>query len=459
MSKSAQPIASAVGPTVARYAAQARAQSLPAEVIERAKLHILDTLAAIVSGAALEAGEAGQRYAQAVRGVPVASVLGTAMRAPLVEAALANGMAAHADESDDSHEDSQTHPGCGVVPAAMVVAEEQKSSGLDLIRSVVLGYETTIRFGRAFGADMTFKSSSMSSHAYGPLFGGGYAAGCLMKFSTEQFLTLLNYLAQEASGLTTWRLDQRHTLKSYVFAGMPASNAVKTAAMVRAGFTGAGDVLDPQNRNLLDAICSKPRPEALIDELGSCFTILETDIKKYPVGYPIAAPLAALERILAEQQIKPDEVQAVRVRYNEDWYKVVGDQTLMPDVNLRYCLAVTLLDGILTFDASHDADRMAKPDVVEMGKRIKFLGPLPHLDRFATRVEVDARGKTFQEEQDRYVLGRAENPMSKAQVHDKAFELMNTVLDKATTRRAIEMVDGLEKLPEIGPLVALLCKK
>jgi 2-methylcitrate dehydratase PrpD len=87
---------------------------------------------------------------------------------------------------------------------------------------------------------MTFKNSSLSSHAYGPLFGGGYAAGALLRFNEEQFRILLNYLAQEASGLTAWRLDQRHTLKSYVFGGMPASNAVKAAAIVRAGFTGAG---------------------------------------------------------------------------------------------------------------------------------------------------------------------------------------------------------------------------
>ena len=111
-----------------------------------------------------------------------------------------------------------------------------------------------------FGSAMTFKRSSLSSHAYGPLFGAGYAAGALMRLDATGFQVLLNYLAQEASGLTTWRLDKRHTLKSYVFAGMPASNGVKAAALVRSGFTGDGDVLDPSNRNMLDAICPAPRP-------------------------------------------------------------------------------------------------------------------------------------------------------------------------------------------------------
>lgn len=104
----------------------------------------------------------------------------------------------------------------------------------------------------------------LSSHAYGPCSEAATPPACSCGSTKSSSRILLNYLAQEASGLRTWRLDQRHTLKSYVFGGMPASNAVKAAAIVRAGFTGAGDVLDPNNRNLLDAICPEPRPQALM---------------------------------------------------------------------------------------------------------------------------------------------------------------------------------------------------
>jgi len=304
---------------------------------------------------------------------------------------------------------------------------------------------------------MTFKASSMSSHAYGPLFGAGYAAGALMRFDEARFMALLNYLAQEASGLTTWRLDERHTLKSYVFAGMPASNGAKAAALVRAGFTGGGDVLDRTNRNLLDAICPEPRPEALTDGLGERHAILTTDIKKYSVGYPIASPIAAVEGLIAAHALRAEDVTEVRVRYEEDWYKVVGDRTLMPDVNLRYCLAVTLLDGRMTFDASHDALRMASPEAVAIGARIRFLGPPPGQDRFAVTVEIDANGRTLSGFQDRNVPGRYENPLSKREVEDKALELMTPVVGAARARRAVDLVDRLDTLPGISELVAVLC--
>lgn len=448
---------SGVGAAVARYAAEAAHRPLPEAVAEKTRLQLLDTLAAIVSGAALEAGIAGQRYAQDVGGHPRAAILGTVLRAPLTEAALANGMAAHADESDDSHEDSQTHPGCGVVPAAIVVADELGASGSALLRAVALGYETTIRFGRALGSAMTFKQSSLSSHAYGPLFGAGYAAGSLMGFDAERFAILLNYLAQEASGLTTWRLDERHTLKSYVFAGMPAMNGAKAAALVRSGFTGGGDVLNAEDRNMLDAICPAPRPECLVEGLGSYFAILETDIKKYPVGFPIAAPLAALEAIIAEHRPEPREIAAIRVHYDEDWYKVVGDRTRMPDVNLRYCLAVTMLDGGLSFAAAHDAEHMATPEVAEMGRKIAFLGPTPGLERFATEVEVETRaGLVHRAFQDRNVRGRYENPMTATEVEAKAAELMGTVLPAEKVRMAIALVRDIEALADICPLVHAL---
>jgi 2-methylcitrate dehydratase PrpD len=382
--------------------------------------------------------------------------LGTNIRAPLVEAALANGMAAHADESDDSHEHSQTHPGCGVVPSAIVCAEHRRSRGQDFLRAVVLGYEMTIRFAEAIGSGMSFKHSSLSSFAYGALFGGGYAAGSVLEFDEDMFRILLNYLAQEASGLTTWRLDDRHTLKSYVFAGMPASNAVKTAMLVRSGFTGAGDVLDVSNRNMLHAICADPRPEALVDGLGQQYRIMETDIKKYPVGYPIAAPLAALETLLAGHAIDPHRVQEIRVRYHEDWYRVIGDQSRMPDVNLRYCMAATLLDGALTFAAAHDAARMTSPELVALGGRVKMLGPEPGQDRFAATVELVVDGRILRAHQDGNVLGRAANPMSKAHVQAKALALMEPVIGATRASRSIDMIDNLDGLADMGEMVAQL---
>lgn len=444
------------GRDIAAYAVELSGQNLPDNVRLKTKIHIIDSLAAIISGAALEAGIAGQRYALSTGGQAVASILGTRERTGLIDAALANGMAAHADESDDSHETSQTHPGCGVLPAAVSVAEARGASGLAFLNAVHLGYDITIRFGEALSPAMSFARSSLSCHAFGPLFGAGFSSGSLMGFDAERYLIVLNYLAQEASGLTTWRLDGAHTLKSYVFAGMPASNGVKAAAMVEAGFTGSGDVLNPSNRNFFEAISPHAKPENLYVGLRDIYKILETDIKKYSVGFPIAAPLSALEDILARTGLEPDEIEAIRIRYLSDWYKVIGDENRMPDLNLRHCMAATVVEGSLTFDASHDINRMADPAIQAVGKRITFIDAEPGQDRFEARIEIDARGQTFNASQGLHVLGRKENPMTTEQVHEKAVELFSTVISEKAARRAIEIVHDIEKEPDLSRLIASL---
>src|SRR5690606_4586051 len=137
---------------LARYIADMNDASLPQTTVEKAKLHILDTLGAIVSGYALSAGKAALRLVESETGAKEASLAISGRRVPAAVAAFANAMAAHADETDDTHPASITHPGCAVVPAALAACEFYRRSGLDLIRAVTLGYDFCARTGMALGA-------------------------------------------------------------------------------------------------------------------------------------------------------------------------------------------------------------------------------------------------------------------------------------------------------------------
>src|SRR5262245_49596415 len=125
---------------LARYMAQARERALPPEVARDTRHRILDTIAAMVSGAHMKPGEMAIRYAKAQGGVTEATVLTTDIRTTAVNAALANGMFAHADETDDFEPVTKAHPGSSVVPAALAMGEREGSSGAELIAAVALGY-------------------------------------------------------------------------------------------------------------------------------------------------------------------------------------------------------------------------------------------------------------------------------------------------------------------------------
>jgi 2-methylcitrate dehydratase PrpD len=133
--------AQSITSTLAAYIAKARATALPPAVVEKTKHHILDTLASCVSGAQLAAGTRAIAYVEAGGGPARATVIGAKLRTSAIDAAFANGMMAHADETDDSHAPSLTHPGCAVVPAALAAAEHFGRDGTAFIRAVSAGYD------------------------------------------------------------------------------------------------------------------------------------------------------------------------------------------------------------------------------------------------------------------------------------------------------------------------------
>ena len=103
------------------YMSEASARALPDEVIEKTKQHVLDTLSAMISGTALRPGRAALDFARAYGGKEISTVVASDILCGPIEAALTNGVLAHADETDDSHSPSQSHPGCAVIPAALAV--------------------------------------------------------------------------------------------------------------------------------------------------------------------------------------------------------------------------------------------------------------------------------------------------------------------------------------------------
>src|SRR5579864_6235472 len=141
--EAAQPT-SPVMTRLSTYMSEAPGRALPAEVIEKAKHHILDTFAAMISGCELPPGRAAIQFARAYGGEKIATVAASNVLCGPIEAALANGVLAHADETDDSWPGGW-HPGCNVVPAALATGEQFGISGNEFLRAVALGYDVGAR--------------------------------------------------------------------------------------------------------------------------------------------------------------------------------------------------------------------------------------------------------------------------------------------------------------------------
>ena len=367
---------------LARYMVEARSRTLPTEVAREAKHRILDTLAAMVSGARLKPGEMAIRYARSQGGVAEATVVATDLRTTAVNAALANGMFAHADETDDFEPVTKAHPGSAVVPAALAMAEREGSSGLALLHGVALGYDLCCRFLLALGPDLV-RGSHRSAEGTSSTMGAVGSAASLARLDEKAMRHALSYAAQQVSGIWSWVRDAEHVEKAFDFSGMGARNGVTAAIMAQMGFSGVRDVLDGEH-NALVALSSDPKPEEMVAGLGSRYFVTETAIKPYSVGYPIQAPLDAFLRLHREHGLTPDNVERIVVRLPEDGARVVNDRA-MPDVNCQHIISLALVDGTVSFEDSHSYERMKDPEVCAVKERVQLIADRALMDRAAPR--------------------------------------------------------------------------
>lgn len=434
------------------YIAGALANPIPDEVVEKAKHHILDTLASVISGSRLKPGEMAIEYVRTQGGTPEATVPGTRLLTTAINAALANGMMAHADETDDSHAGSRTHPGCAVVPAAWAMGERDRRSGRDVLRAVVLGYDVCCRMTKAMGVHVTPRSDR-STHTLGGIWGAAAAAGALAGLDASQAHYLISYTAQQTSGVSCWQRDEEHVEKAFDFAGMPARNGVTSAVFVSMGYTGVWDSFSGPH-NYFDALARKADPDALIDGLGSRFEIAGTNIKRWTVGSPIIAALDALVGLIEEHEFKADQVESIEARIPESGLKTVDNRT-MPDVCLQHVLAVTLLDSGFSFHTAHDYARMQDPAVLQIRRRVTAVGDEALSVAKPPRqgiIELKLRDGRKLRRHVKAVKGTVDNPMTRSEVEDKCRDLIAPVVGAAS---ADQLICGIWDLEKVGDVVNL----
>ena len=441
---------------LAQYMAEVRHRRLPPEVAQAGKQRILDSLGAIVSGSRLKAGELAIRYVRLQGGVPEASVLATDVKSSAVNAALANGMFGHADETDDFEPVTKAHPGCSVVPAALAMAEREDSSGEEFLRAVVLGYDVCCRFLMALGPDLV-RGGHRSAEGTSSTMGCAAAAASLAKLDQTGMRYVLSYAAQQVSGVWSWVRDSEHVEKAFDFAGMGARNGVTAAIMVQTGFSGVWDVLEGEH-NVLEALSPSPKPSEMVKDLGERFFVTETAIKPYPVGYPIQPALDAFFALYRRHGLTVENVEHITVRLPEDGARIVNNRS-MPDVNCQHMIAMALVDGNVTFASTRSYQRMSDPAVLAVKGRVNLVADPALMNPEAPRsakVEVVLKDGRTLNHFIPHAYGTKQNPMDSESVNAKVRDLLEPVFGPSRTEAVIERLNDLEAVANIRELLPFL---
>ena len=449
-----------ITPDLTNYISGAATHTVPAAIRERARLHILDTLASIIACNSLEAATLGRAYAAAMSPDGQSPILGSRQAASPVDAVFASAMTAHAAEINDFIPSAYVQPGPAIVPVSIEAARANGRAGSDLVGAVIAGYEIAGRLPKAIGTRNLYLAG-LANHGIAPTFGAACAAASLMGLSPEQVDHMLAYCSQQASGSWQWLLDVRHIEKAFVFGGMGARNGLQAAYMAQLGFTGVPESFDNENAWFRwRAFQGEGKDHAsLVDGLHERYELSLAAMKRYPVGGPTQPAVRALLDL--RETIAPDQVEKIVVAMPGE--AATFERANMPALNIPYLAAIIMLDGRLDFV---DAQSLSRQETDEQARAFarkvnvvrdeaQEMGEGEDRTESA-RVTVTLKDGRTEERYVAYVPGFPTHPLGKAEVEEKAIELIEPVLGRSKADRLVALCDGLDDAPSIEPIIDLM---
>ena len=153
-----------------------------------------------------------------------------------------------------------------------------------------------------------------------------------------------------------------------------------------------------------------------------------------------------------------DQIERVLVRVDNQGANTVDNRS-MPDICMQHMCAIMLIDGMVTFESAHDEPRMRDPRVLALRGRIELRGDDQLTREVPLRqaiVEIETTdGRSFRQHV-RSVRGTAENPMTRAEVDEKAMPLLGHIMGRKRARAlcdAVWKIEGLDSVRALRPLL------
>jgi 2-methylcitrate dehydratase PrpD len=452
---------------IASFVAGLSYARIPAAVIARIKLLILDSLGCALYGTELPWSRILITTLTGLDQTKACGVWGTDRRLSAPHAALVNGTLVQSFELDDVHRAGVLHVGAVTLPPLIAVAELRPGvTGRDFLRAAVAGYEIGPRVGLCMGPEHI--AQGWHSGATVGVFSAAAGAAAGLKLSAEQTVHALGIAGTQAAGLMA---AQYGAMVKRMHAGRAAQSGLYGALLAEAGFTGIVDVFESPYGGFCTTFSRSTdrfRLDELTSGLGERFETLGVALKFYSCVGSNHTSLDALRAIAARRPFGPDDVEKIVVYGSQatadhvGWpYKPQG--LTSAQMNLPFCIATLLIEGDVFVDQFServvtDPRRMAladkvtvlhDPDITALGAKL----------RHKVRVEVHFTDGTQETETVEAPRGSEQKFASEADVVEKFRKLAHHACTDAEATRIVELVLGCDKLDDIGVLVSALAQK
>jgi aconitate decarboxylase len=443
------------------FAAQLTYEDIPREVLEHAKLCLLDTLGCGLFGTTLPWTQIVHDVVAELGDDGRAVVWGTGRRGSCADAALVNGSAVHGFELDDLHQRSIVHPGSVVVPAALAVAEHVGSvDGRRFLTAVVAGYEVAARVGMSVGAAHLIQGWHPTG-THGTL-GAAAAAGVVLGLTPDQMAHALGTAGSQSAGLMA---AQYSSMVKRLHAGRAAQSGVYSALLAARGYMGIVDLFESEYGGYLRTFSPRHDASKLVVGLGETWETSVIGFKPYSTNGSCHPTIDALLDLRADEGLTAADVATVDIFASTATKEHVGwpyvpNSVTTAQMNLPYIVAAVLTDGD-AFVGQFTEERIRDQQLVELAGRVQV-----HADadvdargdgaRHATRVEVTRKDGVILRDSREFARGSARRPLTAAEVQAKFHKLATTAVAAPDAVRLEQLVQELEKATDVVRLAAAL---
>ncbi len=358
---------------LAEYAAALRSEEIPAEIIQRAKDCITDTVAVILFGGQFPWSKMIIAQAQRMGSGGKSAILGTGSLVTAPAAALAHGALTHAFEQDNlTLPDSGAHPGAALLSSGLAIGQERGASGRDLLTAFVTGAEVMIRIGLATKRT----NEERGFHAPGTVgsFGAAVAGGKLMKLDAAKMTNALGIAASTSGGLLEFARSGNGAMVKRLHLGRAAEGGVLAASLAADGFTGPTTAIEGR-AGFLKAFCNESDASLLTQGLGKNFASSTILLKRFACHITAHCAVQAIGELRARHKITGSDVESIQVDGSRRM-STVNNIPKPPDIligqfSIPFCVAVAMYRNAVdpySFDdaATRDAAIMALASKVKM---------------------------------------------------------------------------------------------
>ncbi len=377
-----------VAAKLAAFAAGMRLADVPAGVLDRTKVSLFHSLAVGLAGHSIEFARIARETVSAYERVPAgATVLPFGERVAPGAAAFANAVCFHSRAQEDGHHLARVHPGPVVIPVALALAETSDASGSTLLEAQIVGYEIAVRVGRDHGIALTargFRATPVCGAV-----GAAAAAAKLMRLDARQTQQAIAGACSFTGG--TSECFRAGTMEWRFQAGIAARTGILAAQLARHGLQSAPAAIEGRNGLARAFAGSTDHAEAVSEDLGRRWELLEVTQKPYPTGGNSQPRIEAMLELVQRHGVTHDQIERIvdTINAHEGAYPGVDHKGPFGSLgaalmNPRFCVATAAVHGAVT--VAH-LQRLDDARVLDLVQKIdlRFDESIPE---FSSRLEV-----------------------------------------------------------------------